>query len=288
MMAALVGCTDNATTKMCTNGSGDACLTLPTAPLLAHPTAMTTGAPVLGCGPLQVMTSTMATVFSGAVLDYQNSATMVGGASITIYSQADFTGQLVTATSAADGTYSFTLPSGSPNVLFAKVTAANYVDAYYVNGHFDVTKPAVTFNFTDVRTDSVGTLYGLVRETPDPTKATLAIVADDCNRAPLEHAIGVISSTSKKRTLVAGAGVYYTAHGTFPAPVLTSVQPDTTETGLIASVNVPVTGSLYLQVWGFPDATAQAKGEAGLELVAEYPLTLFASEAAIFAAYANQ
>jgi hypothetical protein len=54
-----------------------------------------------------------------------------------------------------------------------------------------------------------------------------------------------------------------------------------------AFINVPAE-PVYLQLWGFPDEAALARGEDGLVLVAEYPIHTSAETVHAFSLFANQ
>ena len=215
-------------------------------------------------------------------------AAAVAGATITVHDRDDFTSPIVSATSAQDGTYSLVVPAGTPDRLFVTSTAVGFVDASYANLRPDLSQAAVTdytlWLSTEVFLDAA---LALVDDTWDHATASIAGFAFDCDRRKLEHAAVTVSSTSGQRDFVPGVSVFYSA-GDIPLPAPPDVRGDTSVNGGAAVVNVPADGPAYLQVWGFPDAAALSDGEAGLVLVAEYPLTRFSGKVLAFFAWANE
>lgn len=286
--AGLAACSDDPA-PTCEKGGGVGCFTLPTAAMVAHTSATMTAPAALGCGPLVPYMSTNVTTLTGSITDYKDSTKGVGGATFKLFQTSDFATPIAMATTASNGTYSMSIVFGTSDILFGSVTATGYVDAYYANLRPNLTQPITSkFNLSTVTPDFLDQLYTLVRSTQDVKRASIAIGVTDCQRYPIEHAIAVISATSGKRTFFTGAQVFYAAAGAYPVPVLQSVRADTNDNGAVAALNVPVDHPSFLQIWGFPDDTAVAKHEAGLVLVAEYPLTLFAGESSGFNAFANQ
>ena len=272
----------------CSDDPPNTGFTLPTAPLVATGSGGAMLAPAIGCGPIVPTTSTHAVTVNGEVIDYLMTTKGIA-ATIAVYNADDFANPIVTATSAANGAYSVQIPTAMPDLLYAKITATDYLDIYDWNLRPDLTQPIISkYNVPLITADERDQLYGLVRVTPDPKKSTLAAVALDCNKNPLQHAVAVISTVSGKRSFLPGAQVFYTAAGMYPVPELTSVQADTNDNGTIAILNITVTKQVFLQVWGFPDDAAFKMHEKGLVLIAEYPLLLAMGQQGGINAFANQ
>jgi hypothetical protein len=291
MALVLAACGNNllppdAPKPICAVDGGAACFQLPTAPLVAHSTTATMPV-VLGCGAHVPVLSTLTVTVSGKVQNYTGGT--VASAYLLVYGRSDFTTPITSASSDVDGSYTMDLPVGTPDTLFGKIVATGFADIYAANARLDLTMATLpNFNWTTATEAFLDTVFGIVNAVRDRTKAAMAITALDCNGFAIEHAVATVSSTSRTRTFIPGASIFYGAAGTFPVPVRPETRGDTNNNGAIAAFNVPPTGSSFLQIWGFPTAAAQAVGASGLVLIAEYPLTLFAGESVGFSAFANQ
>lgn len=287
-LVVLVGCSDEPA-KTCEKNGGSGCFTLPTAAMVAHTSATATAPPALGCGPLVPYTSTFQVTLNGSVVDYAMSTKGIASATLSLFASDDFATPIAMTTTAPNGTFSIHVPPATPDILFATISATGYVDLYYSNLRPNLMMALDTGVVLATATpDFLDQLYGLVRSKQDPMRASLAVAVEDCQRHPIEHAIAVISPMSGKRAFFDGAQVFYTAAGMYAVPELQSVQADTNDNGDVAALNIPADHPSFLQIWGFPDDAAVAKHEAGLALVAEYPLAVSAGELGGFTAFANQ
>ena len=179
------------------------------------------------------------------------------------------------------------IPAGTDDYFYQTTSAPGYADLFDVNLHIDLSNAITGEQVSPATPEFVDMTYGLVRVTRDPSDVLIVSRAYDCNLRLIEHAVGVISSASGQRAFVPGPSAYYGADGTFAVPVLPDVRGDTNTNGLIGFFNVPVATGDYIQLWGFPDDASVAQGEAGLVLVAEYPLTP-AAQLLGFPLYANR
>lgn len=248
----------------------------PTAALIAH-TGSATGPAILGCGPEMPYTATRSVGVTGSISDYANGSA-VAGPQISFYTDPTFAtaiGQTVPGTSA--GKYTVTFPAGTSEPLSAKVTAPGYLDTFYGHLRPNFAGAVASLSMPTATADFIAMIYGLVRVTQDPNKATINSGLNDCQGATIEHAIAVASSQSGKRVPIAGAEIFYGVAGNLPVPVLHSIRVDTNDNGVAGFFNVPA-GSFYLQFWGFPDDTAVARGDAGLVLITEEHVTVTAGE----------
>lgn len=260
--------TVDAPNTACKDMGGSACWYLPTAPMSTRD-----GTPsALGCGPVVPATAPAAVNVSGKLVAYSG-GTGVPNGTIKVYSSADFSTPVVTATSAADGTYSVQYPMGTPELLWGEFSAANYLTLFPEGVRPDLQHGDLTNYNLRIATPSDIEAAGIpVMELWDPTVAVVAGTALDCNRMIVEHAAVVLSSTSGTRTFVPHASLYYGAAGVVPLAVPPDDRMDTNDNGAFAIFRVPGGQPLFIQMWGFKDAAAQAQGEAGLTLVAEWPL----------------
>lgn len=265
--------TPDASTTACKDTGGDACFQLPTAPVTTRD-----GAPsATGCGEYVPHTAPAPLTVSGFVRAF-GSGTAVPNASIKVYSSADFATPFATTTSGSDGSYSVQYPAGTPDLLFGEFEAAGYLAVYphYVRG--DLQNGDVTDYTLQVITSNV--IEGaavLVHEDWNPSYAVFAGTALDCNRMIIMHAAVVISSTQGSRTFIPGVSLYYAAPGAAPIAAPPQDRGDTNDNGAFAIFHLSPGAPVYVQMWGFVDANAQAQGEAGLTLLAEEPIHVVAN-----------
>jgi hypothetical protein len=266
----------DAPSRACQEMGGSACFQLPTAPLQNRD-----GAPsALGCGALTPTPSAAALTITGTVLSFGNSKP-VPNAALALYSSASYATPFATATSLADGTYSMAIAAGSPDVAWAEAIAPDYLGVYVHAFQFDFSQGDIAdFNPRVLTADNVESAALLIKEIWDPSVMVAVGNVYDCNEVVVMHAAVALSSTSGTRTFVAGAPMYYGAPGAVPLAVPPEDRGDTNDNGAFVTFHVPPGQTLYLQAWGFVDAAAQARGEAGLTLVGEQPLHTVANVAA--------
>lgn len=260
--------TVDAPNTACKDMGGSACWYMPTAPLSTRD-----GTPsALGCGAVVPATAPAAVNVSGKLVAFSG-GTAVPNGTIKVYSSADFATPIVTATSAADGTYSVVYPMGTPELLWGEFSATGYLTLFPEAVRPDLSHGDVTnYNLRIATPDDIEAAAIPVKELWDPTVAVVAGTALDCNRVVVMHAAVVLSSTSGTRTFVDHVSLYYGAAGVVPLAVPPDDRMDTNDNGAFAIFRVPGGQPLFVQMWGFKDAAAQAQGEAGLTLVAEWPL----------------
>ena len=268
-LVALVGCSsDPVHVPTCQVEGGSACFQLPTDTIQTRD-----GAPSkLGCSNFVPVPSTNAVAVSGNLMKYGVSV-VVPDATVAFYGTPDYATPVATATTAADGTWSLTLPAGTPSIVYTQVSASGFLDtrSYFIG--LDLTKPTITnFNGRIVTSDNIESAALLVKENWDPTKTVFLGTALDCNGVIVEHAAAVVSSTSGSRTFVKGVAVYYSAPGAVPLAVPPDERGDTNDNGEFAFFHMPLNTMLYGQLWGFTDAAALAQGADGLTLLAEFPV----------------
>jgi hypothetical protein len=277
----LIGCgssdpgPDADTLKPCKEMGGSACFQLPTAPLSTRD-----GAPsALGCGYVPKLAPSPVT-FTGIVKQFGNGKP-IPSASIKLFGSADYGTPIATTTSdATDGSYSITVPAGTDSRLYGEFSAANYLTIYPEDVRTDLTTGDYTmFTLQLITSDGIEGAALLVKEIWDPESAVFAGTAYDCNGLIIMHAAITVSTVSGQRTFAPGATVYYGAPGAAPLAVPPDDRGDTNDNGAFALFHLKPGPQLYAQMWGFVDAAAQAKGEAGLTLITEHPLKVVANTA---------
>ena len=268
----------------CKDMGGSACFQLPTAPLQTHD-----GAPsALGCGPVVPGTSSAVVTYTGNVAAY-GANTPIPGALIKVHTAPDFANPVSTATSAADATYSLPIPSGTPELMWNSVEASGFLTSYVHAYRPDLMHGDIaSFNLRLFIPDNLESAALLVKEVWDPAFTVVAGYAYDCNRMIIVHAAVALSSTSGQRTFVPGASLYYGAPGVVPLAVPPDERGDTNDNGVFAVFRVPPGQQLFIQIWGFVDAAAQARGEAGLTLVGEWPVHAVANSVVVANVWVNK
>ena len=262
----------NTINQDCKSMGGEACFQLPTAPMINSD-----GAPSsLGCSAYVPRTSTSVVNFTGKVIFFgTNNA--IAGAQIDVYNSISYQTPVASATSAADGTYTLTIPAGSNDVFWTSVAGPGALTAYAHDFRADLFNGDVPdFNLRLFTPANIEGATGLVGGMWDTSRAVFAGYAVDCDKRVIEHAVAVVSSTQGTRTFVAGPQVYYGAPGAVPLAVPPTDRADTNDNGIVAILGLPPGDNLHLQLWGFRDAAALAQGADGLSLIADHPLHVVA------------
>lgn len=288
-LAVTIGCgssdsgPDADTLKPCKEMGGKACFQLPTAPVSTRD-----GAPsALGC-PYTPKLAPAPVTFNGTMKSFGGNKP-IPNATIKLFGSGDYGTPLATTTSnATDGTYSITVPAGTDSRLYGEFSADNYLTFYPEDVRSDLTQGDFNmYTLQLVTADNVESAALLTKEIWDPTKAVFAGTALDCNRLVIMHAAITVSTVSGQRTFAPGVSVYYAAPGAAPLAVPPDDRGDTNDNGTFALFHLTPGTQYYAQMWGFVDAAAQAKGEAGLTLLAEHPLHVVANTAGNISLWAH-
>jgi hypothetical protein len=287
MGAAATGCGDSEVQpdagSQCGSAGGATCFSLPTAPL-----SVPDGPADLACTPLVMTNAPTNVTFSGKVQGF-GTGTAIPGAEVKLFSSIDFATPFATAVANSDATYSITVPQGTADFMWGTVGGSGYLTTYVHAHRPDLTMGDVTdYDLAIFKVNNIEGAAILVKEIWDPAHAASAGYVRDCQRRPIQHAAVALSSTSGSRTFITGTSLYYGAPGAVPLAVSHDERADTNDNGAFAVFRVPPGQSVYLQAWGFPDAAAQAKGEAGLKLFAEHPVHAVADSVASINLWVNR
>lgn len=157
---------------------------------------------------------------------------MLGGATISVAESPE-----VTATVAADGTFTIAAPSGGP-ASFSLTQDGFFPDQ---SATLDITTDGIAMlGFQAPTNDGVDTLSTLVRVTPDPRRCQIATTVSRIGTAPYGgDGLGVDGATvAIEPPVPASSGPIYFAYGTLPFPdrTLTTTSID----GGVVFTNVPV------------------------------------------------
>lgn len=269
----------------CKAEGGAACFQLPTAPMInqdGEPSA-------IGCGPFEVTESTAPITFAGVVETF-GGGEPIADADLAIFDAVDFAEPIVSATSGDDGTYTFSIPAGTPDLLWTERGSEGFLTAYFHAFRPDLSGDTDYSSF-DLPMFTVENIEGasvLAEERWDTATAVAAGNALDCDRRVIQHATVVASSTSGSRTFIDGVSVYYGAPGAVPIVVPATDRPDTNDNGAFAVFRLPPGEEVYVQTWGFPDEGALAEGEDGLVLIGEQPVHIVADSVVQMQIWADQ
>ena len=205
---------------------------------------------------------------TGTVLNFTDSEDEVKEATVEVFEGTDYQNPLDTnGPTGIDGAYTLTLPTGNTRLGF-KMVAADYMDTFLLNQYFDPTTAAQSQDISMISIGTATALPALIGLQRTSGTGVLAGAMRDCQDREVAGAIATVSSVQGEAVHLDGAVTYYLDAGT-SFPVRHEQQPNTDTTGLFAVFELPVTGTSYVQVWGFAEEADVAMGEAGLTLLAE-------------------
>jgi hypothetical protein len=202
--------------------------------------------------PTTDMTSTVEIQFTTRTNDFQNPDDNVVGAQVIAFSGIDVNNPFPGGpyTSDAAGMVTITIPAGQRRVGF-KMTEADYFDTFLLNQYFDPNMPTQT-SPGDISMVSTGTgtaLPALVGITRTPGTGVLAGALRDCNLNEISGFTATVSSVSGEETPLDGARTFY--FGANGLPARNTVEPIASENGLFAVLELPVTATAFVQMWGY-------------------------------------
>jgi len=260
----------------CAAVGGEACFEMPTGVLAARAeTGVDPVTPRFSCAPPTAQLSTVEVTVSGRIADFL-AGDPIPGATFDVYSDVALTTEILHATAGADGTYSVILPAGAPDLIHSHASSEGYLDTYGFYFRVDLTGPTLTQDGLLLTSAAADTAARLARVTRAPRTAVMLVDLLDCDGLYLEHAIATLSSTSGEPVHVAGPVVLYAPDGMAPVLARRDQRHESSDNGTAVIVNVPVElTEAYVQVWGFLDEAALARGAEGLTLVAEQRIPLF-------------
>lgn len=269
----------------CVDNGGADCFELPSAPI-SIPFVSDGGleAPAnLACAPPTPTQSETNVAISGTTTEITSGAA-VPNVPVAFYYDL-FGTPAAMGTSNASGALSVTLPQPVPSALNVKITRDGDFANYGFHVVLDVSDGTIAgVTFPSAGRDATELVANILGEDFDDTKGYAAATVLDCDGVMMSHLVGTLSSTSSTGTnaaptFVPGAAVYYFGSGSIPLPVPRTDRTETNANGGFLITRIPPTptsSQVYLQAWGFPNAEAMAMGQAGLVLVAELPVTIFA------------
>jgi hypothetical protein len=274
--------------SVCNRDGGAACFSLPTEAMGTFVQGGSSPPLQIGCGEIVPATSTMPVTLGGHVVDYDSNQP-VAGATIQVFHAGDYDGAAIaTATTDAAGAYSMTVPTGTPDLLSAALDGGGIVPELRDQLRPDLGGATVSLDVTTATSDGLDMIdHDEVGIDRDAALAQVWVHVLDCDRSSITHAVVVLSTTAAQRAFVGGVPLFYSVAGdAFDVP--TADLSETQDDGTALGIDVPVDGTIYVQAWGFADAAAVARGEAGLTLVAEHAVAPRAGTLTRVELWANQ
>jgi hypothetical protein len=191
----------------------------------------------------------------------------------------DFATVLGDAVTDEAGAFTLSVPAGQERVGY-KVTAADYLDTYTLNLYYQPDTPEQDQGLNAVSTVTANLVTAILDVIRTPGTGILAGSISDCSGNRISDVIATVSTTSGSHDHLVGAQSYYfTATPTNSLPTLHNTSPQTNKDGLFVAIELPVSESAYLQVWGFtPD---QDPTRDALTLLAEIPAPVVADSVII-------
>lgn len=221
------------------------------------------------------------------VKDFQNSGQVIPKASVTVFPGIDATQAFAApVVSDANGQVVLTIPAGQKRIGFKMAggsTSADgtvtQLDTFLLFQHLDPNLAAQTNPdpIQSVSNTTAALLPALIGEDRTPGTGVVAGALRDCQRHEISNFVATVSSTPGMATPLPNASAYYFSpsakvpvkHGTG------SGQADAAKAdGLFVVLELPLTTTAYVQMWGFP---TQADLDAGtLKLVSELAVPVVA------------
>ncbi|HTJ47013.1 MAG TPA: hypothetical protein VL463_33155 [Kofleriaceae bacterium] len=220
---------------------------------------------------------------TGQVVDFMNMSNGVPSAMVDAFDDINYTSPFKTLTADGSGKFTMTIPMGKERVGF-KVHADGYMDTFLLNQYWDPTMTAESLNIGDISQGLATALPAFIDFERQPGTGVLAGAMRDCSKHEVSNAIATVSSVSMMPTHLKGnvngvdiiaSSFYFSVSTGLPAKHKDkqATDPD----GLFTIFNLPpITGTAYLQVWGFKTDADVAKGMDGLSLLAELPSPVLA------------
>lgn len=160
------------------------------------------------------------------------------------------------------GAYALDLPAGSTRYGF-KLVATDYMDTFLLNQYFEPAGGAQTLDVHGISEGVATALPAIIGLTREPGSGVLAGAMRDCDDHEVSYAVATVSATSGEPDHLDGAVTYYLDTGA-GLPVRHDQLNRTDTIGTFAVFQLPVTGTAYIQVWGFVDDADLADGEMTL------------------------
>lgn len=246
----------------------------PTASLKANIDNVEMGPADLSClGQASSDAASMDVTLNTKVTDFQN-GNAIANATVTAFDGVDSANPFVTGTSDSMGDLSLHIGAGHKRFGF-KMTAAGQIDTLLLFQYLDPTVTTTTEpgKIQSVSNSTAATLPALIGETRTAGSGVLAGALRDCSLHEISNFIATVSSTSGTATSLAKADTYY-FNPQAGLPVHHNQQDAASANGLFMVIQLPVTPTAYVQMWGY--ATDADKSTDKLTLISELQVPVLA------------
>jgi hypothetical protein len=239
----------------------------PTAALRANTNNMDAGPADLAClgtaSPDQATTVDVS--LATTVRDFQNDS-IVPNAAVTVFRGQDVGQVLDMKMADGAGKVTVTIPTGTKRFGF-KMTDPGSLDTLLLNQRVEPGMATQTLGRIQSVSRTTATLLpALINKTRTPGAGVLAGAMSDCGDKALSNFIATVSSTRGTATPLTGADTYY-FDPTAGLPVRHSQRGAAAADGLFMVIELPVTATAYVQIWGYPTDADLAADQ--LKLIAE-------------------
>lgn len=204
---------------------------------------------------------------TGVVEDFQT-GNPVPDALNQVFPGADIGNIIGMGTADEDANYSMTLPMGHARYGFL-TTVDGTLPTYLLNQYFDPDTADQSLTLNSVSNLTANALPAFIGVTRTQGLGILAGAMRDCQDREVSGTIATVSGTSGAPDHLDGAQTYYFSAGSTSLPVRHSQASTTNSDGLFMVIELPLTTTAYMQVWGFVDDADLADGEP--TLLAELP-----------------
>ena len=224
---------------------------------------------------------------TGQVVDFMNMQNGVPNTMIDAFDNINYTAPFKSFTTDGTGKFTLTVPAGKVRVGF-KLHADQYMDTFLLNQYWMPSSTANTISIGDISSGLASALPAFIDFERQTGTGVLAGAMRDCQHHEVSNAIATVSSVSMMPTHLQGtvnvggvqtpiiASTFYFNTST-GLPAKHKDRQATDQDGLFTIFNLPpISGTAYIQVWGFKTDADVAKGAAGLTLLAELPSPVIA------------
>ncbi len=194
--------------------------------------------------------TTVAVTLATTTLDFEK-LMAVGSIGVTAFPSIDIASPFDTQTSDPTGVVSIHVPVGTKR-FGVKMTSAQDFDTLLLN---QKVAPGMATQMLDkiqvvskTTGASIPAIIGIVRT---PGTGIVAGAVRDCDAHEISNFVATVSSTAATATPLDKARTFYFS-SSLKTPVHHNQEPASTNDGLFAALEVPVTPTVFVQAWGYP------------------------------------
>ena len=266
----------------CVSAGGAGCFELPSHPLTAVDADGRPTPAVLDCAAYQAIRSPAPVMLAGKTLDAVDHAA-IGLVDIELFAEPALATPIGEVISDDVGTYSLTIDA-MPSELFARTRATGALPVHLLYQRLD---PAAArhdmFDLLTTTRANVDAMLASVGDALATGTSQLTGRAYDCAGNRLVDVVANVAPEPGEPAFEDGVRVYYEAEGPDHPLGRRSELAETSPAGGFAATHL-APGHHVVQLWGFADAGALARGRDGLALVGEAAIVVPEDDAWLVAA----